>query len=94
MRRQTGNCTGNTTYPKSFLPCLQSARSWVPPPITLLSLILLLVSLTSYLAPPLGVHWLVHLKWVSLVAVAVGSPPIVCKAWGALRGKVRCGCGP
>lgn len=67
---------------------LQSARSWVPPRLTLLSLGLLLVSLLHYLSGPTGAAWLEQLKWVALGAVAAGAPPIALKAWGALRSKV------
>lgn len=70
---------------------LQSARSWVPPRLTLLTLGLLLVSLLHYLSGPTGAAWLEQLKWVALGAVAAGAPPIALKAWGALRSKVRPG---
>lgn len=69
-------------------PALQSSLSWVPPPLTLLSLALLATSLLSYLAPLTGPAWLAALKYVALLAVLVGCPPIVLKAWGALKSRV------
>ncbi|GAB4817246.1 hypothetical protein N2152v2_004292 [Parachlorella kessleri] len=70
------------TFPRNQA---SGSRSWLPPPLTLLSLALLLISLIHYLSGPTGVEWLDNFKWVSLGAVAAGGPPIVLKAWGALR---------
>ena len=47
-------CHKSNRCPASPARLLQSRRSWVPPPLTLLSLALLLVSLLSYLAGPTG----------------------------------------
>lgn len=68
--------------------CLQTNRSWMPPPLTLLSLALLLLSLLKYLSGPTGADWLEQFKWIALGSVACGAYPIVRKAWGALRNKV------
>jgi Cd2+/Zn2+-exporting ATPase len=60
-------------------------REKLYPPITVvLSGLLMIISMVSYGSSP---EYLDHFKWVALGSVAVGIPPILRKAWIALRNR-------
>lgn len=65
--------------PSVFLP---GRASWLPPHYILGCGLLLLVSLFSYL-PASGTG---YLKYAALGCLVLGMPPVLLKAWVALRG--------
>jgi Cd2+/Zn2+-exporting ATPase len=60
----------------------QVAETSRPPITVILSGILLGIALFSYIQSDPALQ---HLRWVALGAVAVGIPPILVKAWAAVR---------